>query len=204
MAQDIVVTGARIAKQEELGDLKLYRFPDRVTVAAKSQKQVAFLARQGVAMRAVYVSDVFDDDASAPRLILRARNTTTGGLGAPLPAGQVEVFQELGGRRLLIGSTRTDDKAVGEDIEYRLDAGPGVSVEIADRPARRHADGHLLTVTNANPWPIEFEARLGTGGDEQHLRFRQPLRRRNGRYVWATTVPANGLATFDYEMLGSD
>jgi hypothetical protein len=152
----------------------------------------------------VYVSDVFDDDASAPRLILRARNTTTGGLGAPLPAGQVEVFQEMGGRRLLIGSTRTDDKAVGEDIEYRLDAGPGVSVEIADRPARRHADGHLLTVTNANPWPIEFEARLGTSGDDRHLRFRQPLRRRNGRYVWATTVPANGLATFDYEMLGSD
>ena len=74
-------------------------------------------------MHAVYVSDVFDDDASDPRLVLRATNTTVGGLGAPLPAGQVEVFQEAGGRPLLIGATRSD-KAVGEDIEYRLDAGP--------------------------------------------------------------------------------
>ena len=155
-------------------------------------------------MHAVYVSDVFDDDASDPRLVLRATNTTVGGLGAPLPAGQVEVFQEAGGRPLLIGSTRSDDKAVGEDIEYRLDAGPGVSVEIADRPARRHVDGHLLTVTNANPWPIDFEARLETSDDDQHLRFRQPLRWRNGRYVWAATVPANGMATFDYEVVSSD
>ena len=204
MAQDIVVTGARIAKQEELGDLKLYRFPDRVTVAAKSQKQVAFLLRSGVPMRAVYVSDVFDDDAADPRLVLRAVNTAAGGLGAPLPAGQVEVFQQAGGRPLLIGSTRSDDKAVGEEIEYGLDAGPGVSVEVADRPARRHADGHMLTVINANPWPIDFEARLGTSDDDQHLRFRQSLRRRNGRYVWTATVPANGMATFDYDVVSSD
>ena len=204
MAQDIVVTGARIAKQEELGDLKLYRFPDRVTVAAKSQKQVAFLSRSGVPMHAVYVSDVFADDAGDPRLVLRAVNTAAVGLGAPLPAGQVEVFQQVGGRPLLIGSTRSDDKAMGEEIEYRLDAGPGVSVEVADRPARRHADGHLLTVTNANPWPIDFEARLGTSDDDQHLRFRQSLRRRKGRYVWTATVPANGMATFDYEVVSSD
>ncbi|WP_375382946.1 DUF4139 domain-containing protein [uncultured Sphingomonas sp.] len=203
MAQDIIVTVARMAKQEELGDLKLYRFPDRVDVAAKSQKQVAFLSRRGVAMRAVYVSEVSYGNADDPRLVLRATNTSAGGLGAPLPAGQVEIFQEGGGRPLLIGEARTDDKAVGEDVEYRLNAGPGVSVQVADRPARRDADGHRLTVTNANPWPIAFEARLGTG-DDQHLRFKRPLRRKDNRFVWAATVPANGTATFDYEVVGSD
>ncbi len=202
-AQDIVVTAARIARQEELGDLKLYRFPDRVTVAAKSQKQVAFLSRRGVAMRAVYVSDVFDDNADEPRLVLRAANTIAGGLGAPLPAGQVAIFQEAGGRPLLIGETRTDDKAVGEDVEYRLNAGPGVSVQVADRPDRRRADGHRLTVTNANSWPIAFEARFGTS-DDQHLRFKRPVRRKNNRFIWAATVPANGTAMFDYAVVSPD
>ena len=49
-AMDIVVTGsrARQATQEELGDLKLYRIQDRVTVASKAQKQVAMLTRAAV------------------------------------------------------------------------------------------------------------------------------------------------------------
>ena len=42
------------AQQEELGDLKLYRIPEPVTVAARSQKQVALLQRPGVQVRTVY------------------------------------------------------------------------------------------------------------------------------------------------------
>ena len=48
--EGIVVTGARVrmAVQENLGDLKAYRIPDRTTVAAKSQKQVAKIGRAHV------------------------------------------------------------------------------------------------------------------------------------------------------------
>ena len=42
------------AQQEELGDLKLYRIPEPVTVAARSQKQVALLRRAGVQVRTLY------------------------------------------------------------------------------------------------------------------------------------------------------
>ena len=42
------------AQQEELGDLKLYRIPEPVTVAARSQKQVALLQRPGVQVRTLY------------------------------------------------------------------------------------------------------------------------------------------------------
>lgn len=122
----------------------------------------------------------------------------------PLPAGQVEVFQSAGDRPLLIGNTLADDEAIGEDVEYRLDAGPGVSVEVADRPARRRADGHLLTVTNANPQPIDFAAKLGTSDENQKMRFRQPLRRSGNQYIWTVTVPANGTATFDYQVISAE
>lgn len=196
---EIIVTAARVAKQEELGDLKLYRFPDRVTVASQAQKQVAFLTRDAVPVRAVYMSDVYGDSANDPYLVLRAVNRSAEGLGIPLPAGQVQVFQQESDRPMLIGSASIDDKAVGENIEYRLEAGPSVSVDIANRPATRRSQGHFLTVTNANPWPIAFEAKLGESED-QKLHFKQRLIQRDGRYIWATTVPANGTAVFDYEL----
>jgi hypothetical protein len=202
-AQEIIVTGAMIARQEELGDLKLYRLPGRVTVASQSQKQVAFLADKTVSIRTLYVSDVYEDDAGNPFLALRFPNRTASGLGVPLPAGKVQVFQQGSARPLLLGTSSIADKAVGEDVEYRLEAGPSVSVEITDRPSKRRADGHFLTVSNANPWPIEFEARLGSSEDRP-LRFKQRLAKRDGRYVWAATVPANGTATFDYELEESD
>ena len=43
-----------MARQEDLGDLKLYRLPEPVTVAAYGQKQVAFLQRPAVPVELVY------------------------------------------------------------------------------------------------------------------------------------------------------
>src|SRR5690606_38252816 len=65
-AQELVVTGSRIAQrefaadvamkavEEALGDLKLYRVPEPVTVLAKSLKQVVFLDQDEVRGRLLY------------------------------------------------------------------------------------------------------------------------------------------------------
>jgi len=199
MASEIVVTGVkRMAKQENLGDLKLYRFPRRVTVASHAQKQVAFLDRPGIPLRAVYVADVDGDTSDDPQLVLRVANRTAAGLGIPLPAGRVQIFETANGRPILIGSTTTTDKAIGEDLEYQVDSGPGVSVDVRDLPGR--GERHMLVVTNANPWPIDFEARF-TAPEDERLRFWQRLPRRDGRDIWSTKVPANGVARFFYEII---
>jgi hypothetical protein len=81
--ENIVVTGSRIpgrgmlaanppvpairASQEDLGDLKLYRLPERVTVAARSQKQVAFMTRERVRVRFVYREAFHFSSAGRPR-----------------------------------------------------------------------------------------------------------------------------------------
>ena len=57
--EHIVVTGSRMrtanfARQEELGDLKLYRIPEPVTVASMSQKQVAFLEKSAVPFEKIH------------------------------------------------------------------------------------------------------------------------------------------------------
>lgn len=195
---DIIVTGSRMMKQEELGDLKLYRVPQPVTVAAKAQKQVALLVKPAVPVRVVYVSDVSGDDADDPVLTLRVVNKVADGLGVPLPAGPVAVFQPAGGRDVLLGETATDDKAVGEEVEFKLADTPSVSVA-AERIQRGRYE---LTVSNANRWPIAFEAKFRGDGKVRGDGVR--LFERDGARIWAATVPANGTATLRYRIPSED
>ena len=90
-AMDIVVTGsarraksAMVVNQEELGDLKLYRVPEPVTVAANAQKQVALLDKERVPVSLVYRADIWGEGETTVRLTLRAKNRAADGLGLPL------------------------------------------------------------------------------------------------------------------------
>ena len=93
--ESIVVTGtiakrsavAITAVQEELGDLKLYRIPEPVTIAAQSQKQVAMLQKTGVKFDRIYTASVddFGDEPSAVPFLLRMKNVKNKGLGLPMP-----------------------------------------------------------------------------------------------------------------------
>lgn len=200
---NIIVTGSRSRKavQEELGDFKLYRIPDRTTVASQAQKQVALLEKQSVPLRIVYVSDVYGESANGVRPVLRARNRAADGLGLPLPAGQVAVFQDGGDRPVLVGMASTDDKAVGEEVEFTLQPTPGVSVDVQAVAATKDMRRVALTVTNANPWPVRYEAAIDPGGARLEARG---LGRKDGKPLWATTVPANGTATLRYELRRAD
>lgn len=205
MAESIVVTGQRVAfaaRQEELGDLKLYRFPARVTVASQAQKQVAMLDRRAVPVQTIYRSDVYGDSARDLRLVLKLRNRQSDSLGLPLPAGSVAVFQEADARPVLLGTVPTRDKAVGEEVELELEPGPAVSAEIVemdDAGTPPNVDRLRLTVSNANPVPIRYEARISIA-DDQRLSADSSLVRKDGRSVWSPTIPANGRATLGYTL----
>lgn len=198
--EDIIVTGARKARQEELGDFKLYRIEDPVTVAAKAQKQVAFLAKDAVQLAVIYVSEIDGDTDQDPVLTLRAKNSVANGLGVPLPAGQVAVFEQAGGRPMLVGESSTDDKAVGEDIEFKLEDTVGVSTGIDDVEEKGRTARYRLTVTNANPWPIAYEAKLRGDSGAKISADGVKLGKRDGVMIWTTTVPANGTAALDYRI----
>jgi hypothetical protein len=196
--EDIVVTSSRVRKavQEELGDFKLYRIPDRTTVASQAQKQVALLEKQSVPLRVVYVSEVYGESVDDVRPVLRAQNRTVDGLGVPLPAGQVAVFQNAGSRPVLIGMASTDDKAIGEEVEFTLQPTPGVSVE-TDVDEKKWGQQVELSVSNANPWPVRYEATIDPGSAWLEARG---LGRKDGKPLWTTTVPANGAMTLKYAL----
>lgn len=199
LAQDVVVTGAsRKAVQEELGDFKLYRIPQPVTVASNAQKQVALLSQDGVPVAVVYVSEGYEGNVDAPVLTLRARNRKDAGLGLALPAGNVAVFEEAGGRPILIGQAAVADKAVGEEVEYKLGTTPGVSAHVDTLEHKPGRARYRLMVGNANPWPIRYEARLRKSDKAQLSAASARLGDRVGARLWAVTIPANGAVTLDY------
>jgi hypothetical protein len=195
----IVVTGSRIARLEALGDLKLYRIPFPVTVAARSQKQVAFLSKPKVRGELLYRSDVSgSSDGESPRLIYRFPNRKEAGAGDPLPAGKVALFQTVGGLRLLLGEASLDDKAVGEDVELNLPEATNVTVDNEDGAEGHRWTAQTLTVSNANPFPILYEARFANDSEARFTRFGRKLVQKDGRWIWRVRVPANGKASLSF------
>ncbi len=209
--QEIVITGTRIARpnlestvpitslsgdqifqagRENLGDLKLYRIPEPVTVAANSQKQVAFLVRQQVAVHFAWRQHFYTYGGDgAPVLYLLTRNRETEGLGEPLPGGGFILLADGQGRPMLLGDTAIGaDRAVGDEVEVALDETPGLTSRF--RVVRREGRvGYFeLVVSNDQPRPALFEGALHLRG----IRADRRLGRRNGEPLWRIEIPANG------------
>jgi hypothetical protein len=189
-----------MARQENLGDLKLYRIPEPVTVAAHSLKQVAFLERGGVPVEIVHrrYVDPGQDDAQVAHIFLLTRNRTEAQLGVALPAGRVQLFRDAGGRSLLIGEGEVRDHAVGEEVEIDVGEAPGVVSQVTRLRGGRRRD-YLLTVTNDQSYPVRFEAAFRILPANIRARTVE-LGRRNGLPAWTVTVPPNGSATLRYRL----
>ena len=209
--ENIVVTGSRIpgrgmlaantpvtaisASQEDLGDLKLYRIPERVTVAARSQKQVAFMTRERVRVRFVYREAFHFSSAGRPdpepaNRFMVTRNRTAEGLGVPLPAGGLVLYVDGPDRPILLGEGALADRAVGEDVEVPLGTAPGLLTRFRQLSRRNGVGEFELVVTNDRAVPAAFEGQLVF----ENVRASARLGRRNGWPLWQVTVPANGRA----------
>jgi hypothetical protein len=220
---DIVVTGGRIAatrgyampappppapmvamqaQQEDLGDLKLYRVPEPVTVAARSQKQVALLQQPRVQIRTVYRQRFYPAgqrlEGQASRIFV-TRNRREDGLGLPLPAGRLMLFDEAEGRQVLVGQAVIRDFAMNEDVEIDFGTVPGiVSVQSPMVVGKDRVD-YQVVVTNDRPHAITYELELGV--QPSQVRSQTQLGRRNGMALWTVTIPANGSVTLRYRVV---
>lgn len=218
-ASDITVTGARMGASvtttvpppvammaappppppppEDLGDLKLYRVPEPVTVAANQIKQIALLSRTRLPFERLYRGEVRPGQmiAGTPiRFELRLRNETRAGLGLPLPAGSATLYVERDGKRGLIGLGRIADTAIGQHLTLAAGDSPMVSLrQVLDR--EHHA---VVTLSNANPFPVAVEIGIGGAGQKAFEAPTAALRRVDGVQTWTATVPANGTATLGY------
>jgi hypothetical protein len=214
-SEDIVVTAESLRRvsaasvadsvvlREDLGDLKLYRFPEAVTVAARSQKQVALLRHENVPVDLVYRFVASWPTKEGARPTLLTRNRARERLGVPLPGGPIDLYETARGRRLLVGRGEMRDLAVGEDVE--IDSGR--SIDVVAELVREREDGQVvdyrLSVSNAKSRAVRFEALLPAPSGAT-VTSTQPLGTRDGRRTWAVTVPANATAELRYRISKPD
>ena len=207
----IMVTGSRMksavpvaaiqAEQEDLGDLKLYRVPEPITVAAKAQKQVAMIVKPQVEYRSLYrgrfdANDLCcgDGDPRPLDLLVRAQNAADDGLGLPLPQGQVAVYEPSEYGPLLVGQTSLGDKAVGQKIELELGARADVQWAVS-APDEKHPRRFSVLLTNAAAREVDveievpFELRRGAG-----------FAKVDGVPTWKGVVPAQGEKRLSFEI----
>ncbi|HEV2816033.1 MAG TPA: hypothetical protein VGW40_02235 [Allosphingosinicella sp.] len=198
-----------MAQLDELGDFKLYHIPEPVTLAARSQKQVALLERADVRFSTVYNDYIsryeFHRQDSRPAYrILRMRNRAAEGLGLPLPGGRLALFAQAGGRPILLGEGYVGDHAVGEEVEIGAGRSAAVRTEIVllseNHAERRHELS--ITVTNGLPRAVRYEADLDADGGTITPAGGVRLGRRDRHPFWAVMVPAHGRATLRYAVQG--
>lgn len=186
------------AEEESLGDLKLYRVPEQVTVAAKSMKQVAFLDKDAVKGKLFYRADCSvwggTDDAEAALIVLETVNDEKHGLGAALPMGGVTLFEN----GLLVGEEWLRDHAEGQDVEIELAESTQVFSTCAKAAdVEPYVTGYpwvpmRATFTNANPAPVRVKLRLGPSGEWRVREGLRGLSVEDGQLVMERTIPANG------------
>jgi hypothetical protein len=198
----IVVTGARLAQREDLGDLKLYRIPMPVTVAARAQKQVAFLIKPKVKGTLIYRAQYESgdgDDLDTVKQLFRIKNIKANGLGEALPAGQVALFQQAAGTRMLLGETSLTDKAVDEEVELVFGEASNVTSDQRTVTRGKNWTEERITVRNANAAPVRFEAEFPAAStDKNFSKFSGRMVPRPGKLVWTVTVPANSTVTLNW------
>lgn len=206
----VTVTAARKveAKQEDLGDLKLYRIPVPVTVASQSQKQVAMFEKTAIPFTQIYEAKIWatnDRQATPLSTTLRFQNKKRDGLGLAMPAGKMVAFKEARGERLLLGEGGLDDKAIGEEVEVTIGQSPLVryQLEVAedvDTEDRSFADMQL-TITNASRTAAQVEIKLDRQDEDKLRKTSQKLGRKDGKDFWKVTVPANGSRMLTYRVI---
>jgi len=228
-AESIIVTASRrsekafdsavavvTAEEENLGDLKLFRVPDRVNGSAKAMKQGAFRNRQAVKARFLYQAgcDPYvwignGDDPEPASLLLVTKNDADKGLGTALPQGAMTLFEPTSGSSgrgpQLAATTNLRDYARGQDVELEI----GESAQVFARCANavdEFEDGSRkwktmrATLTNANPHPVTLRLQLGWSG-EYDIRFpREKVVVKNGYQTVEVTVPANQTRSFDWKL----
>lgn len=209
-ADSIIVTARRrdaggmakaaiVAQAENLGDLKLYTIPVPVTVAARSQKQVAFLVKEKVTGQLLYRAQVGGGEPGAPQMLFRFKNRLQDGAGDPLPAGKAVLYQDAALGRMFVGEASLPDKATDEEVELGFGQASNVTLETTEEDLPKgDATAYTVTIRNANPFPVRFEIDFPKGTDRLFSRISGMIVDKPAKRVWTATIPANNSVKLTY------
>jgi len=211
----IVVTASKRAEvveatQEELGDYKLYRAPQSVTVAAHQSKQIAFLSKWNVEIMGGTkyrwdVADLIDQNlegygAVPGRIIYALENDKDGNLAVPLPAGTVRAMSQAPtGQNIFLGEDSIPNSAIGNPVEIEIGEAFLVTAQFTLVSENRDDVEVKVTIQNANSETVMAEFDLDFFED---LKVTHNGRRKSvpkDSKIFSLDVPGEGQASFTFQ-----
>jgi hypothetical protein len=203
--------------RQELGDYQLYRLPWPTDLNARQTKQVAFLNKTGVKVERYYSIRVpwLDSRESSPRdapyLMLRWRNERKTGLGEPLPAGLVRVFEPQSGGTVFTGEASIPDRPVNLPVEIGIARAMDLAAEFTLEDVRQEEPGgrHIMAIkamhrfVNHKDASVRIEVRRADTPNYAAPDLVQSTlraRREKGGLVWRFDLPAGREKTLRYDL----
>ena len=189
------------ATPRQLADYKLYELPEATDLPAHETKQVQFLDMPGVPFERIYRYVAMDESRSSPAaLLLRLENTAEGGLGKPLPAGEIAVTEPgPGGTSIFIGQTGINDTPTG--LPFEIQTGEVFSVQVNETLTGEERTGNgdkqrtqrtlEFEIVNNRPQAIAFElCQYLSDGQTKILSESSPHVVDRGAAVWRIALKA--------------
>lgn len=214
---------AQRVQEEQLGDLKLYRVPERTAVSSRQSKQVRLLDRRSIPVTILYRASLPANE-NLPEFpaerFLRTRNDAAHALALPLPSGQVASFLVRGDASLLLAESPVRDIALDEEFELSLGDSPDVQVEAVKERRSIPASGTaaLPVVPGMKPWrsarvddvnrveihnaradSIRFELRVQLPDGARVIGADHALHTRDGQPLFELRIPAGSRETIRYQ-----
>jgi hypothetical protein len=190
------VTVAQLVEQEQLGDLKLYRVPERTTVDSRQAKQVRLLDRSDVPIEIYDRADVPANltlDTVPVRRMVRTKNDQAHHLGLPLPSGSLDTFSVHAHSPLLLSETSLRDIASDEDLEIDVGGSSDLRVSTA-----RDGKSSRIDISNARAAAANLELSLRVPDGEQLIDADHEAQTRNGRLVFKLHIDAGTVSIIRY------
>jgi hypothetical protein len=204
--------------QEAFSEYHLYTMGRRTTIANNETKQLSLLSGTGVPVEKRYIVDgqsFYYRDRHSPgsplkdnvQVFYRFRNDAKGGLGSPMPAGVIRVYQaDAKGGLQFVGEDRIDHTPKDETVDLKIGNAFDIVCERNQTDFEKISDSvyemeFAITLRNHKTTPVVVQVNEPVGGTWRMLRSTHEWQK---TAAWAAqfTVPvqADGAATLKYRV----
>lgn len=212
------VAGAADMAQESFGEYHLYTLGRKTTVANRETKQVALLNGTGIAVRKQYVvvgRQAYYHNQRAPgapikdpvQVFFRFENDEASGLGLPMPAGIVRVYQaDSRGSLQFAGEDAIGHTPKDEELGIKIGTAFDVVSERRQLTYQRISSNiveveHEVVIRNHKETAIEVQVDEPIGGTWQMLSASHEWEQTSAWAArFAVPVTAGGSATLRYKV----
>ena len=181
-------------QQENFSEYHLYTLGRRTSVEDKETKQISLLEGSGVPVEKLFVvngQNFYYRSAQAPgaplkdpvMVFYKFKNEEKGGLGIPLPAGNVRVYQkDSRGGVLFIGEDHIDHTPKDEFVTVKIGNAFDLVAERKQTDFKKIADRvyemeYEITLRNHKDTPVTVQVNEPIGGDWEMLSSSFPAKK---------------------------